>query len=236
ATEVAPDPHIAFTPPNPTSIPKATPIPIPFESDVTPLFTPHSPPNLQDSPKSQKLLADDDDLPDLNHLIKTSLPNRSAPTLLEPTTISNALLSPPTTPAKFPSPNLSLPCTTPSTPHRGLRPTRGVYPTPPQSRKRAASRALDNHHESKTSPWSSKRIRRSIYISSSPHTRSPAGAQISRFEAQRVGVSIMKQIDWDRVAKRVACNRSGRVYKRAVEGVLEGWQEGLDGVVGESEG
>ena len=46
----------------------------------------------------------------------------------------------------------------------------------------------------------------------------------------------MKQVDWDRVAKRVACNRSGRVYKRAMEGVLEGWEEGLDYEVGESKG
>lgn len=38
----------------------------------------------------------------------------------------------------------------------------------------------------------------------------------------------MKQVDWARVAERVACNRPGRVYKRAVQRVLEDWQEALD--------
>ena len=38
----------------------------------------------------------------------------------------------------------------------------------------------------------------------------------------------MKQVDWARVAERVACNRAGRVYKRAVQRVLEDWQEALD--------
>lgn len=38
----------------------------------------------------------------------------------------------------------------------------------------------------------------------------------------------MKQVDWARVAERVACNRPGRVYKRAVRHVLEEWKVALD--------
>ncbi|KAL8875922.1 MAG: hypothetical protein Q9192_008963 [Flavoplaca navasiana] len=216
--ETAPKPQISLTAPHQTSIPKTTPtspIHISFDSDKPPAD-------------------DDDDFPDLNYLIKTSLPTRSTPAPAKPTDLTNLPLSPPSTPAKFPPPNPSLPSTTPN---RGLRPTRGVYPTPPQSRKRAASpasRALDNH-DSGTSPTPSKRLRSSIQLPSSPNTRSAAGAQVSCFEAQRVGVSIMKQVNWGRVAKRVACNRSGRVYKRVVQGVLEGWEERLSGMVPESE-
>ena len=46
----------------------------------------------------------------------------------------------------------------------------------------------------------------------------------------------MKMVSWDKVAKGVACNRSGRVYKRAVQRVLEGWVEELDGEVGTVKG
>ncbi|KAL9009773.1 MAG: hypothetical protein Q9180_009367 [Flavoplaca navasiana] len=229
SNETASKPQISLTTPNQTSIPKATPTsPIPNSSN------------------SDKFLAkddDDDNLPDRAHLVKTSLPTLSTPAPAKPTDAPNLPLSPPTTPAKFHPPAPNIPSTIPQTPHRGLRPTRGVYPTPPQSRKRAlspASRALDNQHAFETSPMPSKRIQRSIYLPFESKIGSPpaAGAQISRFEAQRVSVSIMKQVDWDRVAERVACNRSGRVYRRAVEGLLDGWQEGLEVEVGvgESEG
>ena len=47
---------------------------------------------------------------------------------------------------------------------------------------------------------------------------------------------MMKQVDWNRVAERVACNRPGRDYKRAVQRALEEWQEKLDAAGCESGG
>lgn len=51
---------------------------------------------------------------------------------------------------------------------------------------------------------------------------------LSAFEAKRVKASILEQIDWEKVAEDVACNRGARVYRRAVVGMLEGWVRGVE--------
>ncbi|KAL9025049.1 MAG: hypothetical protein Q9196_006057 [Gyalolechia fulgens] len=67
-----------------------------------------------------------------------------------------------------------------------------------------------------------------------PGTTSPAphkpgaGAptpKLSPFEARRVRRSVLDQIDWNRIAEDVACNRRAKVYRMAVTGVLDGWVE-----------
>ncbi|CAO1596902.1 hypothetical protein XANCAGTX0491_000729 [Xanthoria calcicola] len=192
---------------------------------------------LQEATKDPTPLIDDDELPNLEDLIKKALANRSAPAPANFPAIANIPLSPPSTPSKFSRSNQSLASTSP---HRGLRPTRGICPisliTPPQSsHKRTWSQQSwdqsEEDHASETPSTPSKRRRPTSSISSfacQPRSRTADGSQISCFEAQRASISVMKQVDWARVAERVACNRPGRVYKRAVQRVLEDWQEALD--------
>lgn len=162
---------------------------------------------------------------------------------------ANTPLSPPSTPSKFPHLSQSLSSTSPGTPHRGLRPTRGIFPTslvtpPRSSHKRSWSQQSWDQYEDHVSEVPStpiKRHRPSILIASaspfSSKLRSTTGIEdhISCFEAQRASISIMKQVDWHRVAERVACNRPGRVYKRAVQRILEDWQEALDAAAVDSD-
>lgn len=68
-------------------------------------------------------------------------------------------------------------------------------------------------------------------ICNTPPAPNPRIPILSSFEAKRVRSSILKQIKWDKVAEDVACNRSSRVYKRAVMGMLDTWVAGA--VVGE---
>ncbi|KAL8934414.1 MAG: hypothetical protein Q9216_005924 [Gyalolechia sp. 2 TL-2023] len=50
---------------------------------------------------------------------------------------------------------------------------------------------------------------------------------LSSFEAKRVKSSVLEQVDFEKVAEDVACNRRARVYERAVTGMLERWVEGV---------
>ncbi|KAL8769367.1 MAG: hypothetical protein Q9209_004594 [Squamulea sp. 1 TL-2023] len=176
----------------------------------------------------------EDELPDLDKLIKKLLPKPATSKFPKATVVENnggLPPSPPATPAKFPPSGSGDSSTAPRTPTRGIRPTRGILPTPlktpPQSHKRVRF-----HDDSESeAPTPVKRHCFNIPAASEPQLsssiRSPNRVRISVFEAERVSQSIMKQVDWAKVADYVATNGRARSYKRAVQGVFDNWKDKL---------
>ncbi len=115
-----------------------------------------------------------------------------------------------------------------------MRPTRGILPTPLATPNRSHKRVRFHEVDLNDPPTPVKRRCPNIPTASASRTKSniPSSNRVtvSAFEADRVGASIMKQIDWNTVARRVACNRPPRIYRRAVQSVLVDWQKALAAV------
>ncbi|KAL8955047.1 MAG: hypothetical protein Q9193_006941 [Seirophora villosa] len=184
----------------------------------------------------------DEDLPELDHLLMHHLPSKrpaamnldraNGPTLgpaPPPTPMTTPVKTRQQAPGHARSPRRTAPTATTLT--LNFKPTSQT--TPPGSKKRPMdSISASPDDEPITTP--SKRIRSSRRITTAPPTAMPSPPptpvsinnkknKISSFEINRVRASVMKRVNWKKVAKDVACNRSARVYQRGVKRVFDAW-------------
>ncbi|KAI4113251.1 MAG: hypothetical protein LQ345_005723, partial [Seirophora villosa] len=184
----------------------------------------------------------DEDLPGPEHLLVHLTPQR--PAAINPSRATGPTLgpAPPPTPMTTPikprqhqalgharSPRPTAPTATTLT--LNFKPTSET--TPPRTEKRPIdSISASTDDEQIITP--SKRIR-SRRITTAPPTAIPSPpptpvsidkkSKISSFEINRVRACVMKKVNWKKVAKEVACNRSAGVYQRGVKGVFDAWME-----------
>ncbi|KAI4166813.1 MAG: hypothetical protein LQ348_007759 [Seirophora lacunosa] len=184
----------------------------------------------------------DEDLPDLNHLLVHLPSQRSAAMNVGRATGLTLGPAPPPTPMTTPvkprqhqalgharSPRPTAPTATSLLPN--FKPTSEA--TPPRTEKRLID-SISTSPDDEPINTPSKRIR-SRRITTALPTAMPSPpptpvsinkkSKISSFEINRVRASVMKKVNWKKVAKDVACNRSAGVYQRGVKRVFDAWME-----------
>ncbi|KAL9012140.1 MAG: hypothetical protein Q9173_003071 [Seirophora scorigena] len=183
-----------------------------------------------------------EDLPDLDDLLVHFPSQRSAamnPSRVTGPTLGPALPSTPmTTPVKprqqAPGHASSPRPTAPSATSLLLNFKPTSHTTPPRTGKRPMD-SISAFTDDEPTIIPSKRIR-NRRITTAPRVSPTAmpsppptpvsinkKIKISSFEINRVRASVMKRVNWKKVAKDVACNRSEGVYQRGVKGVFDAW-------------